>query len=286
MRIFLTGANGFIGSHLKAYLEKRGDEVFGCYRKKKYANKNDFIYKESLDDLIKYFKKVKPDMVIHLGALFISEHKSSDIENLIDSNIKFTNFILEAMMLNGCNKIINTGTSWQNFNNEEYSPVCLYAATKQAAQDLIHYYHKIHKINYINIKLFDTYGPNDDRNKLFHLLISFNNRKKKLKMTKGNQKINLTHVFDVCRGFELSKNILFSKKKYANEFAISSNKNIKLKELVSKFIKLNSLNINIGWGDKKYRKIEVFEPWNKYKSIPGYKPLYELEEGLKSLINK
>ena len=284
MKIFLTGANGFIGSHLKNFLEKDGDEVFSCYRDKKFAGKNDFIYEEKINNLINFFKKIKPDMVIHLGALFISEHKSHDVEPLISSNIKFTNYILEAMSKSGCDKIINTGTSWQNYKNNYYSPVSLYAATKQASLDILYYYHKVHNINYINLKLFDTYGPNDKRKKLFQLLLSHNNKSKKLKMTGGNQKNNLTHVFDVCRANNITKKILYSKKNCSLEYAVASSKNIKLKNLVNKFIKLNKLKINIGWGEKNYRKIEVFEPWNNYKIVPRYKPQYDLDDGLKSLI--
>ena len=241
-------------------------------------------YIKKINSIIRYFKKIKPDLVIHLGALFISEHKSKDIENLISSNIKFTNFILEAMMVCGCNKIINTGTSWQNFNNEKYFPVNLYAATKQASMDILYYYHKVHGINFINLKLFDTYGPFDNRNKLFKLLISHNNKVKKLKFTKGYQKINLTHIHDVCRGFNIAKKILITKKKFGKDYAISAKENIKLRDLVENFIKINNLNIKIGWGEKKYRKIEVFDPWNNFVNLPGYKPIYDLDNGLKDLI--
>ena len=54
--------------------------------------------------------------------------------------------------------------------------------------------------------------------------------------------------------------------------------------MVENFIKINNLNIKIGWGEKKYRKIEVFDPWNNFVNLPGYNPIYDLDNGLKDLI--
>lgn len=283
MKIFLTGANGFIGSNLKNYLIKEGFDVYGLYRQKR-KNEKDVYYNGNPKNMINIMQKTKPDIVIHLGALFISEHKTDNIKQLIEANISFTNYILEAMAITGCNKIINTGTSWQNYNHKEYNPVNLYAATKQAALDILKFYHKTFNISYINLKLFDTYGPNDKRGKLFNNLMKFHNSKKTINMTEGKQKINLTHVNDVCLAYHLSIKKLFkSKIKVGLEYGVSAKKNIALRELVNKFIKINSLKININWGGKKYRTNEVFKPWPKFNSIPGYKPKIKLEKGLKNL---
>lgn len=284
MKIFLTGASGFIGSNLKYYLTKEGFDVYGVYRQIRNKSK-DLFYNGNPKNLINLMLKTKPDIVIHLGALFISEHKTNNIKQLIKSNISFTNYILEAMTISGCNKIINTGTSWQNYNNKDYNPANLYAATKQAAFDILKFYHSTLNISYINLKLFDTYGPNDKRGKLLNNLMKFHNSQKMINMSEGKQKINLTHINDVCLAYHLSINkLLKSKKKLSLEYGVSAKKNIELKKLVKKFIEINSLNININWGGRKYRTNEIFEPWNKFNSIPGYKPKIKLEDGLKNLL--
>ena len=283
MKILITGANGFIGSNLKYFLLKKNYDVYSIYRKKT-NHKKDYFYNGNPINLVKLLSKIKPDVVIHLGALFIAEHKIDNIKQLIDSNIVFTNYLLEAMTISGCNKIINTGTSWQNFNNKDYSPTNLYAATKQAAFDILKFYHNTFNISYINLKLFDTYGPNDTREKLFNVLMKYQNSKKTLNMSKGEQKVNLTHVSDVCVAYHLSiKKLIKTKTKVGLEYGVSAKRNIKLKKLVNKFIEFNSLNININWGGRNYRKNEVFSPCSNLRPVPGYEPKISLEKGLKNL---
>ena len=58
----------------------------------------------------------------------------------MSSNITFGTQLVEAMVANGCYQFVNTGTSWQHYENDEYNPVNLYAATKQAFEDILRYY--------------------------------------------------------------------------------------------------------------------------------------------------
>ena len=79
--------------------------------------------------------------------------------------------ILEAMALTSVSYFINTGTYWQHYGGSStYSPSCFYAATKQSFQDILKYYTDSKLIKSITLKLFDTYGPNDSRAKIFTIL--------------------------------------------------------------------------------------------------------------------
>ncbi len=282
MKILLTGGSGFIGSHLKKHLIKDND-VYEIKRKKANSSKsnNVFYHNGKTKELSKFFTSTKPDLVIHLASLFISEHDSSDLEKLVNDNILFSTQLLECCIKSGCKKFLNTGTSWQNFNNKDYNPVNLYSATKEAFFKILYYYHVAHDIDCINIKLFDSYGPNDKRKKLFYHINSAVNNKDNFDMTSGNQKINILHVEDICNGFILALKLLNKKKNIFKSYALSADKLISLKELVNKYLKINDLNLKINWGKKKYKKREVMKPWSKFELLPGWKPLIKLDKGLK-----
>jgi nucleoside-diphosphate-sugar epimerase len=279
--LLITGAQGFIASNFinrfknkynfLQIIKNKKENI--CFKKKK----NYHIYKKgNIINLITFLKKNKPKLVIHFGSLFIAEHKSDQISDLIESNVLFGNHILESMLKSDCKKIINIETSWQNYNNSrEYNPSCLYAATKEAFKKILFYYHKAYGFNVINIKLFDTYGSNDKRKKIFNYLL----KKKKLNLTRGAQKINLLHVDDVCDGIEKCSKNLLKKNISFSDYGLGSKKNFTLKLLIKKFIKINNLNIKIYWGKKKYKDREIFNPYNKYKKIPGWREKINVEYG-------
>jgi nucleoside-diphosphate-sugar epimerase len=93
-----------------------------------------------MQEAINFFNMNNFNGVIHLAALVQSQkHSSQDIDRLLDTNIKFATKVLEISVSANVQWFINTGTFWQNFQNAEYSPVNLYAATKQAFEIIAKY---------------------------------------------------------------------------------------------------------------------------------------------------
>ncbi len=283
MKILLTGGDGFIGSHLKKFLSKN-HEIFEVKRLKKniQKNKNILYYDNNINDLLNFFNLHKPEIVVHLASLFISEHNVNDVSNLINDNILFSAQLVECAKKSECYNFLNTGTSWQNYNDKIYEPVNLYASTKEAFLKILYYYHIAHHINCITLKLFDSYGPNDKRKKLFYYLNSSKNDGI-LEMTKGLQMINILHVDDICAGFIKAIDLFKKDEGIFETYALSASENISLKDLVQKYIKINNLSLKINWGGKKYKEREVIIPWSKYQILPNWKPLVSLEKGLRDL---
>ena len=288
LKILVTGASGYIGSELVTKLTGLGCSVAVIKRASSNLTSLNHVLDKigiyecdsSTESVIKIVKDCNPDVVVHLASLFIAEHKSADIENLIASNLLFSTQIVEAMKHNNVKFLVNTGTSWEHFNNSKYNPVCLYAATKHAFESILEYYVQTSDLRVITLKLFDTYGPRDTRPKLIPFLQKLALTGEKLAMSKGQQLIDIVYIDDVIEAFVLSMKRLRSLEPKSNEsYAVSSSDPITLKDLVLIFQEASGLKMNINWGMREYRAREVMIPWNDGCDIPGWRPEVGLLEG-------
>lgn len=288
-RALITGGTGFIGSNLCRRLLEDGWKIF-LITKKEFGYDNIIDIKEKLEiyeyeddffELMEYVKKIDVDVVFHLASTIITEHKSEEIHKILQGNITFGTEILEAMKYSKTKLLINTGTYWQHYNNEEYNPVDLYAATKEAFQNIIKYYVEVENIRCITLKLFDTYGENDKRPKLINLLNKFADEGTELNMSLGEQILDLVHVEDIVEAYivayeNLNKDLHLRDEKYA----VVTEERYQLKEVIQLFEEISNKKLNISWGGREYRKREVMIPWTSYKILPNWKRKISLKKGL------
>lgn len=289
-KLIITGATGFIGSHLCKRLVSQNHEVHIICRTEssleslKEVEDRIKVYRHSSDiqALIHYFKTVNADGVFHLAALCMGPHEASDLADLVDSNIKFGLEILEAMKASGVKKIINTGTFWQHYKNEDYNPVSLYAATKQAFEDLLWFYIKAYDMKAITLKLFDTYGPDDRRNKLISQLKNTAYTGAQLLLSEGYQKLDFIHVDDVVDAYLCAWELLMKDESKAYEcYGVGTGRVLTLREIVALFEQETKVKLNVSFGKRPYREREVMEPWSNYQTVPNWKSKISLEEGIK-----
>jgi len=263
--VIVTGATGFIGKNLITRLQNIGCNVHIIARSNSNlsglnANIKFHIYNGDIGDLIKILDIVKPYLIYHLAAKFVSKHKSTDIDDLIKSNILFPTQLLEAMSLTGINKIINIGTLWQHFNNQKYNPVNLYASTKQSFEDIAKYYCNSNKMDFISLHIPDTYGPNDTRPKLFQILKEANIHDNNLKMSPGLQQIDLIYIDDIIDAIIHTTSLFdFSKNKNFRFYTLTSNKYHTLKQVVDLYLNLSNSKLQIQWGGLPYRDREIMK---------------------------
>lgn len=292
MKILLTGSTGFVGRHLINFLQRNGHNVAVVARKTSDLTNlkpfifEDLIFKHSgcVSELTKFVSKVAPEVVVHLASLYLTRHKPNDIHRLVESNILFGVQLLESISEAGVKKFINAGTSWQNFNDDEYNPANLYAASKQAFEVLSKYYVEAHGLSIITLKIFDTYGPNDTRKKLINLLKRSAVNGDILKMSPGEQKIDLVHVDDIVRAFLIAiKRNLKNENEGLETFALSSDRPVSLRELVKLIEIETSMAMNVKFSALPYRSREIMEPWKNFISLPGWSPEISLERGIKEL---
>lgn len=289
-RALVTGSTGFIGSNLVRRLVSEGWETHVLIRPtsdfdqiEDIKNKINFhYYSGEVESLVNIIKEIKPTVVFHLASLFLANHSSEDIDRLISSNILFPAQLIEAMAKNDCRNLINTGTSWQHYNSNEFNPVNLYSATKQAFEDILAFYIKAKSIKCITLKLFDTYGPKDSREKLIKTLINISASGETLSMSPGEQQIDLVYIDDVVDAFILAAHRLMQGKVSSHEqYSVSTGAPISLRDLVNILSEVFVRPINVAWGARPYRPREVMVPWVGGVWLDGWYPKFTLDKGLR-----
>jgi len=288
-RALITGASGFVGECLTRKLLKNGWQVHLILRQNSnldgLSDLSNLLTIHRTDgsftSIESAVKNSQPDVVFHLASLFLAQHQPQDINNLIESNILFPNLLLEAMHHCGIRNLVNTGTSWQHYQDKEYCPVNLYAATKDAFERLITYYVDAHDFKINTLKLFDTYGPGDKRKKIFYLLRNAARSGQAINMSPGEQKINLVYGEDVAEAYILAGKSLIEYPEASNEtYGIAGKQSISLRELVKVYCEVTNLCINVKWGALPYRTREMMIPWSKFKPVPHWSPETSLEKGI------
>ena len=294
-RALVTGATGFVGSHLVRRLLAEDFDVAVLTRPgsaldplSPFVERLQVIEHDgSTDSLIDLIGDAGPDIVFHLASRFIAEHRPGQVVDLIDSNVRLGAQLMEAMAVSGCRSLVNAGTSWQHFNSSGYRPVCLYAATKQAFDALVDFYVDAQDLRAITLKLFDTYGPDDRRPKLFALLQKSAESGAVLELSAGEQLIDLVFIDDVVDALLMAAaRLIQSSCAGKEEFAVSSGSPISLRDLVGVYQRVSGANLAIRWGARPYRRREVMVPWSGGLPIPGWKPQVRLEEGIARVVRQ
>ena len=294
MRVLVTGATGFVGGHLVKRLLKERHEVHVLVRPTTdlalFGDDLDRIVSHrhhgTTEGMVELVRNAQPDAVMHLASLFLGEHQSTNVDDLIASNVLLSTQLAEAMAVNEVQLLINVGTSWQHYEDGRYNPVNLYAATKQAYRSILRYYIEAANLKVINLELFDTYGPNDQRGKLFALLDRLRTSGDTLAMSPGDQQLDPVYIDDVSEAFIAALKLLRSDVVQDEAtYSVRSQNPIKLKDLVKTYEDATSSTLNIEWGGRPYRDREVMVPWSRGETLPGWSSTVTLQEGIKRILD-
>ena len=289
MNILITGGTGYIGKNLVNTLLTKGNKVFLLKRKNskndiKHENLVEIIYDGTSASLEKIKDKI--DIVYHLATCFLVNHKTENLEELINSNILFGTQILEYMSKNNIKYFINTETYAESITGEEYNPQNLYSATKMAFKSILKYYVDTYDMKAISLVLSDTYGPNDTRKKFLNLVVdTLRSQDLNFKMSLGEQEICYIYIEDVVEAYlETGKLILSLKDKELRTYSVFGNEILTLNNLVDSLEKIFGKKLNIAKGYYPYRLREIMKfNYKHIERLPNWEPIISLEEGMKKL---
>jgi nucleoside-diphosphate-sugar epimerase len=282
----LTGASGFVGGHLADDLIASGWEVHALGRPSpRFDELGDRrpsvrLHRDPGDTegLTGIVAAIAPSVCFHLASYFVAQHRPADVAPLIASNVEFPIRLAEALAASGDAVVVNTGTAWQHRDSRPYSPVDLYAATKQAFEDVLGFYATNGLRGVVNLKLFDTYGARDARPKLLNLLLQTARSGTGLELSPGEQLIDLVHVGDVVAAFRRAVEVAVPG---LTSFAVSSGRPVTLRRLVEVVEEQTGRPVPVVWGARPYRPGEMFTPWDAGPTLPGWAPAIDLGSGIR-----
>lgn len=290
-KALITGATGYIGFNLLQKILKRGWNVAIIKRassnisniKNITSQAQMFDYNGSTESLKQAIGTYQPEVIFHLASSSIARHKTEDIENLIQSNILFGTQLLEAMQVCGIDKIVNTSTSWQTPGGTKYKSFSLYTALKQAFEDILQFYANVHGIKSVSLRLPDTYGPNDSRAKILNLVQRAARSGELLKMSAGEQEMDLLYIDDIVDGLICASELLEKIEQNFNVYSLSSNKPMPLRRIIEIYEQINGILVNIEWGALPYRDNEIMKVMVPSDILPSWKSRVSLEDGLRKM---
>ena len=287
----ITGATGFLGRHLCVKLLEKDYKIVVLVREtsdisffSKYLKQKVIVCQldkdfNVIDEVVKNYK---PLITFHLAAVFDKGYTNKEIVNLINTNILFGTILLNSLVKYNCKNFINIGTYWQNFKDETYNPFNLYAATKQSFQDIIKFYEEEYGLQCITLKLCDTYGADDSREKIINLLKQAYQKDEEVDMTKGEQYLSLTYIDDVVEGIILASDYVLNRKYCGYTYFLANKNIIKLQDLVRSIEKIANKKLKINWGNIKYKKREIMQPYIG-NILPGWEAMTAIDIGLRKV---
>ncbi|MBO9541911.1 NAD(P)-dependent oxidoreductase [bacterium] len=295
-RVLVTGATGYVGSRLvQRLVASEAYQVSVLVRPTsdltrlgKAREAVQILPTEGdVSSLTQAMKEARPEAVVHLASLYLSQHTPADVGPLVDSNVRFGACLLEAMVQAGVTRLLNTGTAWETMDGPpDYRPACLYAATKRAFDALLCFYEDAYDLRSLTLKLYDTYGPDDWRPKLFSLLKRSVASGESIPFSPGEQLLDLTHVDDLTDAFERGiRSLCSADAPRHRELHVGSGKGRSLKEIVSLFESVGGVKANLQWGARPYRDREVMravaDP-SEARTVLGWEARIDLREGIRA----
>lgn len=308
MKIFITGADGFIGSHLVELLLKKNYKVFALCHYNSHGSigwldeinskqsKNLKILTGDINDSIFCSNMLKgKDVLINLASLISIPHSYESPRAHFETNTNGILNLAQSCMKNKIKKIIHISTS-EVYGTAQYVPIdekhilqpqSPYSASKISAEGIFRSFYYSYNLPVVILRLFNTFGPRQSIRavipKIITQVLSSNNNiiLGDLKPTR-----DFNFVTDTCKAIECS----IKKTKTGEIYNYGSGKEISIKKIVELVLKISGKNKKIVQDKKNFRpkKSEVYRLLcdnKKFKKATNFKSQLELIAGLKQTID-
>jgi NAD dependent epimerase/dehydratase len=306
-RILVTGADGFIGSHLTEMLVRQNAKVralaqynsfnsWGWLEDTYCLNEIEVVSGDVRDP--HYCKKITKDIdiVFHLAALIAIPYSYVAPDSYIDTNIKGTLNICQAALDTGCERVLQTSTS-EVYGTAKYVPIdekhplqpqSPYSASKIGSDAIAQSYFNAFHLPVTIVRPFNTYGPRQSARAVIPTIISqIAYGMKVIKLGDTSPTRDFNYVEDTCRGFIA---LATTEKAIGEIVNIGSNFEISVGETLQIIKETMNSDVEFITDHERLRpeKSEVFRLWcdnTKINKLTGFKPEITIQEGLKRTID-
>lgn len=306
-KVLVTGADGFIGSHLVEQLVQTGHDVRALAQYNSFSSwgwlddsavRNDVeVVLGDVRDPSQMRKLAKGvDTIYHLAALIAIPYSYQAPSSYVDTNVQGTLNILEAALAENVGRVIHTSTS-EVYGTARYVPIneehplqaqSPYSATKISADALAFSYFNSFELPVTIARPFNTYGPRQSARAVIPTVITqLLTGKRSIKLGSLHPTRDFNYVLDTCQGFMKLAGCPGAIGKTIN---IGSGGEISIGDIVALIAKIIGVDIDIECDAQRLRPVasEVERLCcdnTKISALTGFKPGYSLEEGLKLTID-
>lgn len=305
-KVLVTGADGFIGSHLTEMLAASGRQVRALAQYNSFNNwgwLEDVACKQAIEVISGDVRDPAfcrmlcqgVDSVFHLAALIAIPYSYQAPDSYVDTNIRGTLNICQAARDTGVKRVIHTSTS-EVYGTAHYVPIdekhplqpqSPYSASKIAADAMAMSFYNSFGLPLTIARPFNTYGPRQSARAVIPTIISqIANGKKQIQLGDVSPTRDFNYVADTCRGFIA---LAESAQSIGETVNIGSNFEISVGDTLELIKTLMGSNVEFLLDEQRIRpeKSEVNRLWcdnSKIKSLTGFSPQVSLEEGLRRTI--
>ena len=307
MKILITGADGFIGSHLTELVHSEGHDVIALSQ---YNSFNDWGWLEDIDCLNEiniitgdvrdpfFCKEItkKVDVIFHLAALIGIPYSYQAPDSYIDTNVKGTLNICQAALENEVKRVLVTSTS-EVYGTAKYVPIdedhplqpqSPYSASKIGADAVAMSFFNSFNLPLTIVRPFNTYGPRQSARAVIPTIITqIASGAKEIRLGDTSPTRDFNYVSDTCRGFiQLSE----SNNAIGEIVNIGSSSEISITDTLNLIKNIMASDVEFIKDQARIRpdNSEVFRLQSnngKIRSLTGYEPKVNLEDGLKKTID-
>jgi len=308
-KVLVTGADGFIGSHLTEELVKQGYDVkaFVYYNSFNSWGWIDTFSQEIKNELEIFAGDIRDpngvrtaiegmDTVFHLAALIGIPFSYHSPDSYIDTNIKGTLNVLQAAQSLNTERVLVTSTS-EVYGTAQYLPIneehplqgqSPYSATKIGADKIAESFYRSFNLPVTIVRPFNTFGPRQSARAIIpSIIIQLLNNYKKIKLGSLAPKRDFVYVKDTVQGFiEIAK----SDKTFGEEINIATQIEISIGDLTHKLVDIINSEVKIEQENQRIRPVKseverLLGSNEKIKSLTNWKQGYSFEDGLKETMN-
>lgn len=289
--ILLTGATGFLGSHLLKALVTEGYHVIVLKRSTsdiwriKNIYKNVKFYDIDVVEIEKAFGENIIHAVIHTATHY--GRSLNDTQRTLESNLIFPVKLLEIAIKNNVELFINTD-SYFNKDDKSYSSLINYSLSKKAFLTWLKIASK--KIKVSNMILEHLYGPWDDESKFVESMIRKILMKdvSSIELTPGDQVRDFIYVDDVVSAYLKALSYGLTNSFRIREYEVGTGRTTSVKDFVLKIKKITNSDIDLKFGVLPYRHDEIMDSFADTVELNniGWQPQYTIEDGLLKIINE
>ena len=284
-RIVLTGATGFLGSHLAAALCSAGCEVIALKRRSSSLHRvaaisskltlldvEDIVYDQIFTD----FGRV--DAVIHTATCYGRNNES--VSEIFSANTEFPLRLLDAGTRAGLRAFLNTDTILDKYLN-------LYAFSKNQLLEWGKFFTMHKRIAFLNLRLEHFYGAGDDASKFTTQVInSCLENAPEMKLTLGEQHRDFIHIDDVVSAYLTLLSRIDSSESGLRQIDIGSGRSISIRQFVETVRRITGSKIHLNFGALPYREGEIMQSAADVNPLQamGWRCQHTIEDGIRKVV--